>query len=81
MTVDQKIKKYFNTEWTFIDFFYAYCKANGINDPECDLDDETYNKLEKECEEKLTVQFLSGFRNVMIEQVNEIIYCAMEDLV
>lgn len=81
MTVNQKVKEYFSTEWTFTDFFYAYCAAKGIDDPEEDLSDEEYSALEKECEEKLTVPFLRKLGDKMIMEVNELIYSAMERMV
>lgn len=79
MTVDERIKNYFNTEWTFTDFFYAYCSAKGVDNPEEDVDEETYNKLEEECEKKLTYGLLSGLRNVIIEDINERIYNIMKE--
>ena len=77
MTVDERIKNYFNTEWTFTDFFYAYCEAKGIDDPESDIDEETYDRLEKECEEKLTYGFLTGLERAVTQDVNERIADAM----
>lgn len=79
MTVDERVKKYFSTEWTFTDFFYAYCNAKGIDDPEEDIDEETYNRLEKECEEKLTYEFLVGLERVVTQDTIDHIYRAMED--
>ena len=46
---DKSISEYLNTEWTFVDFFYAYCQARGIEDPENDLTDEEYSRMEEEC--------------------------------
>ena len=81
MTVDERIKKYFNTEWTFTDFFYAYCEAKGIDDPEGgDLTEEEYDRLEKECESKLTYGMLCGLREVIIEDINERIYWTMREI-
>lgn len=82
MTVDERIKNYFNTEWNFVDFFYAYCEAKGIEDPESgDLTDEEYGALEKELEKKLTYGFLVGLRETIIEDINERICYAVSDLV
>lgn len=81
MTVDERIKKYFNTEWTFTDFFYAYCEAKGIDDPEGgDLTEEEYGALEKELEGKLTYGFLCGLQSVIMEDINERIASVMEGL-
>lgn len=80
MTANEKVMKYFSTEWTFTDFFYAYCAAKGIDDPE-DVDvmsEEEYLALEKECEEKLTVPFLRELGDKMIFEVNKLIHAAME---
>ena len=78
MTANETVKEYFSIEWTFTDFFYAYCAARGIDDPETDLDGDTYDRLEKECEKILTVPCLRKLGDKMIAEVNELIYAAME---
>ena len=79
--VDRIIEEYFNTKWCFVDFFYAYCKAKGIDDPENDLDDETYGQLEEECERKINVGMLRRLREVITEDINERIQIVMDDIV
>ena len=82
MTVDERIKKCFNTEWNFTDFFYPYCEAKGYEDIESneDITEEEYTELEKELESKLTYSFLRRLQDVVIEEINEIIQIAMEEL-
>ncbi len=53
MTKDQLIKKYMNIEWCFQDFFYAYCEARGIDDPEAIESDEVYERLKKNVRKRL----------------------------
>lgn len=81
MTTVENVKRYANTEWTFTDFFYAYCAAKGIDDPEEDLTEDEYFVIEKECEEKLCVSDFCKFRDKMIAEGNEILYAMMERLV
>ncbi len=78
--IDADIKEYFNTTWNFIDFFYAYCEECGYDDPENDLDDETYAQFESECEKALTYGLLTGLREVVIEKTNEQIRYIMRDM-
>ena len=79
MDKQQMIDKYFNTTWSVEDFFYAYCQNKGIDDPEKDLTEEEYNKLWKECEEKITYELLRGLRDVITEDINERLVYAMDD--
>ena len=78
MDINNIIKKYFNTEWNFVDFFYAYCENKGIDDPENDLTEEEYTKLEKETEEIIRNGDLRGFREAIIEDINVRIKYFME---
>lgn len=71
MSAQEKIKEYFNTEWNFVDFFYAYCASKGIDDPEEDLTEEEYSRLERECEEKISVSMLARLRDTIIADINE----------
>lgn len=51
----------------------------GIDDPECDIEtDEEYDRLEKECMEKITYRFLRNLVDRISEDVNETILNAME---
>ena len=61
----------FNTKWDFTDLFYAYCASKGIDDPEEDLTDEEYDKLEYDCAKQITDGKLRGLREVIIEDINE----------
>lgn len=78
MEIKKMIDEYFNIQWCFEDFFYAYCNAKGIDDPESDIDEVTYRQLEEECKKKLTYGFLVGLRECVIEDTNERIYMAMK---
>lgn len=71
MSAQEKIEKYFNTTWSFTDFFYAYCASKGIDDPENDLTEETYDRLERECEEKINVGMLARLRETITADINE----------
>ena len=75
--VDRIIEEYFNTKWCFVDFFYAYCQAKGIEDPENDLTDEEYTQMEEECEKKINKSMLRNLRDTMMEDMNERILIAM----
>lgn len=47
--IDEAIKKTMEIKFTYVDLFYAFCKAKGIEDPECDVEtDEEYSALEEE---------------------------------
>ena len=73
------IDEYFNTKWSFTDFFYAYCEGKDIDDPENDLTEEEYTQLEKECAEKITYGMLRGLREVIIGDINERLEIAMSE--
>lgn len=79
--MNQKIKKYLNDNiaLTFTDFFYAYCAAKGIDDPESDLTEEEYDILEHECEEKITVNMLLSLCYAIEEDINERITYLMRE--
>lgn len=51
--IDKAIKDYLKIKFSYIDLFYAFCGAKGIEDPESDLTNEEYAALEKEFESKL----------------------------
>lgn len=74
---DKSISEYLNTEWTFVDFFYVYCQAKGIEDPENDLTDEEYSRMEEECAKKIDRGMLRNLRDAMIQDMNERILMAM----
>lgn len=79
MDINKLIKECFNTEWNFTDFFYAYCENKGIDDPENDLTDEEYSKLEEEAEEWIRGGDLRGLRDAIIEDINARIKYFMEE--
>ena len=79
MTVDERIKRYFITQYSFVDFFYAYCEDKGIDDPEVDLTDEQYDAWEKLVEQKLTVQFLANMRRDIEQYIDEQIKIAVRE--
>jgi len=71
MDKNKLIDEYFNTKWYFADFFYGYCSSKGIDDPENDLTDEEYDRMEKECEKQITADKLMGLRDAVVEDINE----------
>ena len=80
MTIE-KINKYLKDcmAWNFTDFFYAYCEGKDITDPEYELTEEEYDKLERECADKITYEFLSTFCDSVGQAVNERIYNAINE--
>ena len=78
--LDKKIKTYMTFEWNFTDFFYAYCEAKGIEDPESDLTEEEYTALEEACKKKLlTTGVLSALHDAIMQDVNERIFFTMAE--
>lgn len=75
------IEKHFKFDYNIVDFFYAYCNAKGIDNPEEDLTDEEYDKLETECCEKITNTILDNLRRAIMQDINERIEAAMEAVV
>lgn len=72
-----KIDKHFKFDYSIVDFFYAYCNAKGIDNPEEDLTDEEYGRLENECCEKITDTMLDNLRRAIMQDINERIEAAM----
>ena len=70
-TKDEMVKDVLNIEWNSYDFFMAYCAAKGIDDPESDIDEEEYTKLEEECDNAITYKMLADLRDAIIEDTNE----------
>lgn len=76
--IDKKIKTYMTFEWDFTDFFYAFCEAKGIEDPESDLTEDEYTALEEECKQKLLAgDLLSRLHDAIEEDGCERIFYAM----
>ena len=63
-----------------VDLFYAFCEAKGIDDPECGLTDEEYNKLEEEFENKVKFKDLWDLNAAIIADGMKRIYCAMSEV-
>lgn len=54
MNIEKAIKDHLEIKFTYVDLFYAFCAAKGIDDPENDVEtDEEYDALEKEFESKI----------------------------
>lgn len=74
--IDEYLEK--SLKWNSVDLFYAYCEARGIGDPENDLTDEQYAKMEDEFQEKVNYKFLMNLIDAITQDVNERILYAME---
>ena len=77
MSKDKLIKEYLTFECNYVDLFYAYCNTKGIDDPESDLTDEEYDRLDKECESIITPAFLRDMNREINEGINECIFGMM----
>ena len=78
MDLDKKIKEYMTFRFDFVTFFYTYCEAKGIDNPECDLTDDQYERLERECEKKITINLLSDLHEAIMADAMERILYAMD---
>ncbi len=76
-TKEDIIEEYMTIKFVFVDFFYEFCSARGIDDPETELSDEEYEKLENECKSKITTEMLSSLRSSLIQDANERINALM----
>lgn len=65
------IETHFKFSYTYYDFFCAYCKAKGIENPEEDLTDEEYTAMEEEFDNKMKANKveLSKLEQAMIEEL------------
>ena len=78
--LDKKIKTYMTFEWDFTDFFYAFCEAKGIEDPESDLTEEEYTTLEEECKKNFKLRKSVAPKKLRSkEDVNERIFLTMAE--
>ena len=73
--IDNAIKENLEIKFTYVDLFYAFCAAKGIEDPECDVaTDEEYEALEKEFESKLKFKDIYDLAAAIVaygmEQIN-----------
>lgn len=75
MTIE-KIQKYLDDSlrWTFTDLFYAYCEENGCDDPECDLTDEEYEKMENDCINSINYTELSRLIDNILKDADKRIH-------
>lgn len=69
-------------DYNIVDFFYAYCEAKGIDNPEEDIaTDEEYDALENEFCEKINDSILYRLKISIMADIQEEINVAMEQLV
>ena len=79
--IDKVIKETLEIKITYIDLFYAFCNAKGIEDPECDIEsDEEYDALEKEFEEKIKYGDLQLLRDGMLADCMERVNYKMREV-
>ena len=77
--IDNAIKENLEIKFTYVDLFYAFCAAKGIEDPECDVaTDEEYEALEKEFESKIKFDDLYNLGAAIVADGMELINCTME---
>lgn len=78
--IDKAIKETLEIKFTYVDLFYAFCNAKGIDDPESDVEtDEEYEALEKEFEEKIKYGDLQELRDAIVaDNMERINYKMME---
>ena len=79
--IDSAIKDTLEIKFSYVDLFYAFCRAKGIDDPENDVEsDEEYDSLEKEFERKLNYRDLKNLGDAICEEGMERISYAMESV-
>lgn len=78
--IDKVIKDHLEIKFTYVDLFYAFCNAKGIEDPECDIEtDEEYEALEKEFESKIKYEDLRDLGTaIMADGMERICYTMSE---
>lgn len=59
-------------KWNYVDLFYAYCEANGMDDPEDDLTEEEYDQMEKEFTDKVNRILLGKLVSKITRRVDEL---------
>jgi hypothetical protein len=59
-------------KWNYVDLFYAYCKANGVDYPEDDLTEEEYDQVENEFAEKVNRKLLDNLVSKITRKVDEL---------
>lgn len=74
--IDKAIKETLEIKFTYVDLFYAFCKAKGFEDPENDIEtDEEYDALEKEFERKIKFEDLFNLgAAIMVDGMERINY-------
>ena len=79
--IDKAIKDNLEIKFSYVDLFYAFCEAKGIEDPENDVEsDEEYEALEKEFERKIKYDDLRDLGIAIMEEGMERISYAMEEV-
>lgn len=77
--IDNAIKETLEIKFTYVDLFYAFCKAKGIENPDCDVEtDEEYEELEKEFKSKIKFADLWNLGGAIYSSGQELIEHAME---
>lgn len=79
--IDKAIKETMKIEFNYVDLFYAFCAAKGIEDPECDVEtDEEYEALEREFESKISYRDLKDLGDAIIADGMKRISRTMEEV-
>ena len=79
--IDKAIKDNLEIKFSYVDLFYAFCEAKGIEDPENDVEsDEEYEALKKEFERKIKYDDLRDLGIAIMEEGMERISYAMEEV-
>ena len=67
--------------WNDVDLFYAFCEAKGIEDPEQQLNEERYSRMEKEFTKRVNRRVLNKLVNNITSKVNELMVDAMTEVI
>lgn len=79
--MEKAIKEHLEIKFTYIDLFYAFCNAKGIDNPDCDCEtDEEYEALEKEFNSKIKLVDISRLGEAIVAAGMERINIAMKDV-
>ena len=79
--IDKQIEENLTIKLNYVDLFYAFCNAKGIDDPECDVStDEEYEALEKEFESKITLRDLQSLNQLIIKDAMNHVSEQMRDV-
>lgn len=78
--IEKAIKETLEIKINYIDLFYAYCDAKGIDDPEEELDDAGYAAVKNEFESKLIYDDLRRLRNLILDNTHRAVENIMDDV-